>query len=321
MGDQTVEAQPPNSALSDPVLLTSCHGSVERVEDVPAFLTKIRRGRPVPEALVWEVSRRLTQIGGSPLWRITEAQTAGVASRLNWQGAACARLWHPFPSEVLASLQAQGVTRVLSLPLAPQSVEVYHEAVREAALPLGIEVLACPPYGEDSAFVEAQSLHILTAIEAARRSPSWSNRWGLVLTAHSLPQRIVDAGDRYGVQVAAMATAVETHLRTQWDAPTQPEAVRLAFQSAGADGGAWLGPMLDDVLVELRGQGVESLVLAPIGFVSDHVETLYDLDIATAQRTVELGFRSFHRVPALNDDPRFLDALAGIARRCVNHKH
>ena len=118
--------------MSAAVLLT-CHGTVERPEDIPAFLMNIRRGRAAPEELVAEVTRRYALIGGSPLLRTTAAQALALARRLGLPVRFAGRLWGPYPREVVSELVAAGVTKIVSLPLAPQSVAVYHATVREAA--------------------------------------------------------------------------------------------------------------------------------------------------------------------------------------------
>jgi ferrochelatase len=282
-------------------VLLSCHGTVERVADMGAFVQNIRRGRPAPEEVVAEVTRRFERIGGSPLMRITREQAEKLEDRLQLPVRAAARLWHPYPKEVLSELVAQGIERVVSLPLAPQSVHVYNAAVERAASSFSrLRIAAAEPYGHAlvDAFVEAIG--------------ETQGHGALVLTAHSLPRAVVDAGDPYERDFRAMAAAVEARVKERFD------KVHVAFQSKGMDGGAWLEPDLDDVLSEIATSGTRDVIIAPIGFLADHVETLYDIDIAVAQRAHELGFERFQRMPAMNTRPRFLDALEGVARALID---
>jgi len=185
------------------VLLT-CHGTVEKTSDLPAFLANIRRGRPTPQAIVDEVARRLEHIGGSPLMRITAAQASALEERLGLPVRVAGRLWGPYPSAVIDELVRAGVTRLLSIPLAPQSVEVYDEKVREAASAHpGLEVRSAPSWGLEPALIDA---FVESIDEAIARLPEPSRaKVPVLLTAHSVPQRVIDAGDPYERRFRAMA--------------------------------------------------------------------------------------------------------------------
>lgn len=288
-----------------PAILLTCHGTVESTDDLPGFLSNIRRGRPTPAHLVDEVRRRFEAIGGSPLMRTTRAQGQALAERTGLRVAVAARLWHPYPGEVLAQLAAEGVKRVVSLPLAPQSVHVYHAPVKEAASALGIEVIEVPPWGNDprliDAFVEVIDEALAKLPEEARASTP------VVLTAHSLPQRVIDAGDPYERDFRAMAELVGARVRERGN------ETRVAFQSQGATNDAWIGPDLPSTLRGLAGAGARHVAVAPIGFVADHVETLYDLDIEAKAVAEGLGL-GFVRASAVNVRPAFIDALAAVVR-------
>jgi ferrochelatase len=291
--------------MATKAVVLSCHGSVERLEDIPAFLRNIRRGKPAPQDVVDEVTRRYRHIGGSPFMRITREQAAALEERLHVPVRAAGRLWHPYPSEVLAELAETGIGLVVSLPVAPQSVHIYHPSVAKAAAERGLEVLPAPSYGLQPELVFA----FVEAIEEARaRLPTVP---ALVLTAHSLPQHVIDAGDPYERDFRAMADAVLARLRERG---TTFAHEGIAFQSQGMGGGAWIGPSLEGALDELSGAGVESLLVAPIGFVADHVETLYDIDVEIAARARGSGFRAFERMAAMNTRPGFLAALEAVAR-------
>ncbi|MCA9625244.1 MAG: ferrochelatase, partial [Myxococcales bacterium] len=252
-------------------VVVSCHGTVEQVEDIPAFVTNIRRGRPAPPEVVAEVTARFQQIGGSPLMRITHDQARALEARLGLPVRACARLWHPYPEAVLAELAAEGVTEVVSLPLAPQSVHVYNEVVEKAAAEQGMTTVAAPSYGEEPSLVAA----FVSAIEEARArfTPAEQASLAVILSAHSLPTRVIAMGDPYEKDFRAMAEAVAAAL------PIPRASIHVAFQSQGMGGGDWLGTDLETTMRGLRDAGIDNLLMAPIGFVAEHVETLYDIDI------------------------------------------
>jgi ferrochelatase len=287
-------------------VLLLAHGTISDVAELPEFLRSVRRGRPAPDVLVAEMRHRYEVIGGSPLLRYTKEQAAGLEQRLGLPVEVAMRLWTPRVEEVLPKLLARGVQRVCLLPLAPYSVDVYVAAAKEAAThvkdalpgPAPIEWVAVPPWGSEPDFIAAHAELI--------------ERWvpghvPLVVTAHSLPTRVITMGDNYAIEVEGSARAVEARLG---------RPVRLAYQSQGADGGEWLGPDLHTVLREVASTGAKQIAIAPVGFLSDHVETLYDLDIEARAWCADLGVELL-RVPALNCQPSFLDAMAGLVRRAL----
>lgn len=291
-------------------ILLSCHGTVDKTSDLPAFLKNIRRGRPTPQAIVDEVTHRFDRIGGSPLMRITAEQAQALEARLGLPVRIAGRLWAPYPGEVIAELAARGLTTLISLPLAPQSVEIYHEAVREAARPYPeVELRCAPHWGLEPLLIEAFLDSIAEALarfpEAERASVP------VILTAHSLPQRVIDAGDGYEREFRSMAEAVAARVQ-EWGNPPH-----IAFQSQGMDGGVWLGPDLPTTFARLAAEGKRAAVIAPIGFVADHVETLYDLDVEAPGLAQKAGLARIERAPAMNARPRFIDALESVVRRLL----
>ncbi len=283
----------------DGVLLLA-HGTVRNNSELTGFLTTIRRGRPPSEALLQEMEHRYDAIGGSPLLRLTNEQATALAEKLGKPCFVAMRLWHPTVEEVLPEIAAQGVERLCLLPLAPFSVQVYDAAARRAQQQLegaarDVELVSCAPWGAHPGFIEAQA-------ELVRRHLP-QGPCELILTAHSLPTRVIAAGDGYAEQSSACAAAVAHRLGRDF---------HLAYQSEGADGGDWLGPGLRQTLEACAARGARQVVIAPFGFLADHVETLYDLDIEARAWTRELGLE-LTRVPALNTDERFIAALADIA--------
>ncbi|MFT3771135.1 MAG: ferrochelatase [Minicystis sp.] len=295
--------------MTTAVLLT-CHGTVDRIEDIPAFLNNIRRGRPTPQAIVDEVTHRFQRIGGSPLMRHTADQAAALEARLGLPVRIAGRLWAPFPAEVIAALVQEGITTLISLPLAPQSVDVYHAGIRAAvtAHP-GLDLRLAPPWGTEPILIDA---FVESIDEALARFPEDERaKVPVILSAHSLPQRVIDTGDPYEKQFRAMAAEVALRLVMRGN------PVRVAFQSQGMDGGAWLGPNLPATFTELAEGGAKSAVIAAIGFVADHVETLYDLDIEAPTVAAKAGIERLERAPSMNARPRFIDALEAVVRRLL----
>ncbi|AUX40795.1 ferrochelatase [Sorangium cellulosum] len=289
-------------------VLLSCHGTVDRLDDLPAFISNIRRGRPASPELLEEVRRRFEAIGGSPLMRITQAQADALAARLGLPVAIAGRLWRPYPAEVLASLHARGARRVVSLPLAPQSVDIYNAVVRDAAAKLGdLELRCVPAWGLEPALIDA---FVEVIDETLARFPEEGRaKVAVILSAHSLPQRIIDAGDQYEVQFRGMAAEVERRIAPRGN------PVFVAFQSQGMTGDAWIGPDLRSTFDTLAERGLRDVMIAPIGFVADHVETLYDLDVEAIVLAREAGLARMERAPAVNTRPRFIDALEALVRR------
>ncbi|MCC6528380.1 MAG: ferrochelatase [Polyangiaceae bacterium] len=290
---------------ADAVVL-AYHGTVERSDDLPAFLRNIRRGAEPPPALVAEVRARYERVGGSPLRRTSEAVARALEERLGVPVRAAGRLWHPYLGDVARELVLAGARRLVSLPLAPQSVHVYHAALG-AELPAGVELVPVPPWGLEPALLDA----FVASIEAALAALAVPARAALLLTAHSLPERVLAAGDPYERDFRSMAAAVGERVGTRVG------RVEVAFQSQGLGGGAWLGPDLRTAFASLRASGVEELAVAPIGFLAEHVETLYDLDVEAAGLAREAGFVRYARARALDADGRLVDALEAVARRAL----
>lgn len=289
----------------DAILLTA-HGSVENLEDMPAFLARIRHGRPAPPELVAELTTRYRAIGGSPLLRLTYRQAELLAASTGLEVFVGMRLWRPELAEALGRALERGVERLCVLPVAPYSVHVYERAARDAlaALPGGsrLTLVAAQPFGTHPDLVAAH----VAAIRPYVEGPS-ARDTELVLTAHSLPASVIERGDPYVREVEASARAIG-------DALGRPYV--LAYQSQGAASGDWVGPGLRAVLEDARRHGAHRVVVAPIGFLCDHVETLYDLDIEARAWASELGL-TFERVPALNDAPGLIQALGQVARAAL----
>jgi ferrochelatase len=279
------------------------HGTVERLDDLPAFLANIRRGQPAPDAMVRELRARYERIGGrSPLNDITARLAEKVEAALGVKTRVAMRLWEPYPTEVLARLAEEGVTRVCVVPLAQHSAAVYGAAVREAAAPLGIAVACAPNWGRSNPLVEAFAAAARAAL--AGLAPDATR---LVMTAHSLPLVVIRRGDPYAEEVQASAELVAARL-----GPNAPKHL-VCYQSQGMGGGEWLGPDLASTLDAVKRDGAEHVVVAPIGFLADHVEILYDLDIEARAWARERGL-DFRRTASLNDSEAMVNAVTAVAR-------
>jgi ferrochelatase len=297
--------------VTDAVLLT-CHGTIHDVRDMPAFLAKIRHGRPAPDELVREIVRRYEAIGGSPLMEHTYAQARGLEARLGIPVRAAGRLWDPSIATVLGELASLGATRVLSLPLAPQSVHVYHASVRQAASAhASIEVVYAPSWGGEPALIAAYLETIDEGLARARQA--WNvevdpAKTPILLTAHSLPKRVIDGGDPYAREFESMAARVGERVRERG------HEVLVAYQSQGASSEPWLGPDLPETFRSLRSRGFTQTLVAPIWFVAEHVETLYDLDLEAPGLARAAGLEHFARAPALCARTKLIDALESVSR-------
>lgn len=291
-------------------VVVSCHGTVSHLEDMPAFINNIRRGRPAPPELIAEVKHRFELIGGSPLMAITAAQARALEARIRIPVVVAGRLWHPYPNEVLPKLVEQGIRTVISLPLAPQSVDVYHAALRVAAAPHSeLAVLEVPAWGMESPLIDAFVETIDEALDGI--DPEEAKTIPILLTAHSLPQRVIASGDAYENQFREMAGAVAERFERRGF------SVHVAFQSQGASNEPWLGPDLAETFAKLARSGARSVLIAPIGFVAEHVETLYDLDIEAPVIAKKAGIDRVLRAKAVGDRSRFIDALEFVVRRIL----
>jgi ferrochelatase len=286
------------------------HGTVDDLDDLPAFLAAIRRGHVAPPALVAEVRRRYEAIGGrSPLTAISRELAGALEARLGLPVRLAMRLWRPYPSEALAELAALGVGHVVAVPLAQHSAAIYGKAVEDAAGEPGagaIRVTACPNWGDEPALTKAFADEVRRALAETTEADRGSTL--VLMTAHSLPLAVIRGGDPYEDEVRKSAAAVAEAL-----GPGRPH-VQVAFQSQGMGGGEWLGPDLPAALEAARVAGYQGVLVAPIGFLADHVEILYDLDVEAKALAETLGLR-FGRTRSLNASPGLVDAVESVARR------
>jgi protoporphyrin/coproporphyrin ferrochelatase len=280
--------------LSEAVVLMA-YGSPSRPEDVRPYLEDVRGGRPVSEEAVEELAERYRRIGGrSPLDDVTEAQRAALERELGLPVFVGMKHWRPRIAEAVDSALAGGATRIVGLVLAPHfsrlSIGEYRVRL-QAAVAGRAELALIESWHDHEPFVDVLA-------DRVRGTDAW-----VVFTAHSLPERILAEGDPYREQLLETSALVAERAGLErWS---------FAFQSASPTGEPWLGPDVLDELGRLRDLGVESVLVAPVGFVSDHLEILWDLDVEARERAVALGLE-LDRIESLNDDPEFVRALAAL---------
>lgn len=303
--------------MSTAVLLIA-HGTVERLDDLPEFLRNIRRGHAPEPELVHEVRRRYEAIGGkSPLLDICARLTRKLETALSLPVALSMRLWEPYPKDVLRDLAARGVDRVVVLPLAQHSAHIYAESVREAAQALGafggpaMQVVSSGNWGNHPALIACYEKRVRDALRGLD-----AERTHVLFSAHSLPLFIVRSGDAYETEFRASIDKLQASLGAACPHSS------VIFQSQGMSKGPggrpveWLGPDLPSALREAKEKGAKHVLVAPVGFLADHVEILYDLDIEAAGWAKELGL-GLSRTASLNDDDDFVQALAAVARPLI----
>jgi len=293
--------------MSNPAVLLIAHGSPERVEDIPEFLQNISRGRPMSDNVVREVQHRYSLIGSSPLTRITQAQADGVARELSIPAYVGMRNWHPFIADTLKRMAADGIEQAVAVCLAPHnsrtSVGLYKQVLFGAGAPFAIDFVE--EWHDHPLLIEAFADKLRAAWKDA--SEQHGSALPVIFTAHSVPQRTIAEGDPYEAQTKETAALVAAKV---------PEIGpwRFAFQSQGMSGGEWLGPTVEDTITQLRDDGHKGVFIQPIGFVCDHVEILFDVDILFRQFAEERGIM-LYRAESLNDSPLFVRAVADLASR------
>ncbi len=294
-------------------VLLMAYGGPGALDDVEPYLLDVRGGRPTSRELVDEIKARYARIGGrSPIRELTEAQAHALGRTLGPEFAVYVgmRHWHPYIRETVERIVAAGHRRLVAIALAPHysamSVGAYESKLLAAAAGR-LELALVRSWGDHPGFLEAVAARVTKALQ---RFPS-PDRVQVVFTAHSLPQRILAEGDPYPDQLRVSAAAVAQRLGlAEW---------RVAYQSAGATPEPWLGPEVGEVLAQLAGAGHRDFLIVPIGFVSDHVEILYDVDVMYRGQAERLGAR-LERTASLNDDPRLVAALADLARTAARER-
>jgi len=313
------------SMTSNNAVLLLAHGTPDDVEEVPCFLHAVTGGRPLPLEVVAEIKHRYAQIGRSPLRDLTLRQAEGVQQELGLRVYVGMRNWTPYIRDVVAQMAADGVTRAVVICLAPHnsrtSVGLYKQAVfapkpaaNAPAGPQGANLPDQTPFAVD--FVESWHDHpLLIKAFAEKLEMGWKRacsaagrRVPVIFTAHSVPTRTISEGDPYEEQARQTAGLVAMRV-----GGLAVDDWFFAFQSQGMSGGPWLGPTVEDTMLALKARGHDGVFIQPIGFLCDHVEVLYDIDIGFRKFAEERGLRLW-RADSLNDSPLLIAALADVAR-------
>jgi protoporphyrin/coproporphyrin ferrochelatase len=294
-------------AAEQVAVLVMAYGGPGSIDEVEPYLLDIRAGRSTKPQLVEEIRARYARIGGrSPILELTRAQASGIGRALGerFKVLVGMRHWHPYIQDVVAEIAKGGHRRVVGVAMAPHysnmSVGAYEKKLLQAA-DGRLDVTLVRTWWRQPQFLEAVANRV---VEALQRFPKPS-QVQVIFTAHSLPEKIVASADPYPDELTGSATEVARRARlTGW---------RLAYQSAGATSEPWLGPDAEEVITELAGAGHEAVLLVPIGFVCDHVEILYDIDVEYQSLAKRLGIQ-LERTASLNDDPGLVAAVADVVR-------
>jgi ferrochelatase len=291
-------------------------GGPDCLENVEPYLKEVRGGRPTSPELIEEIKERYRMTGGrSPVLEVTREVARQLEDRLNRLGGSPYRVhvglrhWHPFIKDTFADLLRDRPEQVIAVCMAPQysslSIGAYIQKVEEARSSLAAD---CP-----ISYVKSWHRHprliaaIAENVESGLRNFPIERRGTvpILFTAHSLPERILEMKDPYPDEVQGTVEAVCSLMH-------QPIA-RLAYQSQGRTGEKWLGPPVEAVVEELYAEGHRDLLMAPIGFLCDHVEVLFDLDIELKQVAAAKGMR-LERIPMLNASPALVDTLVSVVQ-------
>ncbi|MEX0629252.1 MAG: ferrochelatase [Chloroflexota bacterium] len=285
-------------------------------DDIRAYLARVRGGREPAGELVDEFTRRYRLIGGSPLIEITRSQAAALADVLGWPVDVGMRFSAPSIADGMRELAERGVERIAAVVLSPQFSPLlmggYARAIEEARAELGDRaprVDIAGAWHDEPAFIAALAGRVREALD--RLPGDEVHGVTVLMTAHSLPRRVADQEPGYLAQLRDTAEAVAAGANLadgHWS---------FCWQSAGHEPGEWMKPDFADLLPELAAAGRRSVVVAPVQFLADHLEILYDIDVAAREQAEACGLR-FHRIGSLNADPGLLDTLAAVARRTVS---
>lgn len=298
-------------------VLLMAYGGPDSLDDIPAFLLDIRGGRPTSQAIIDEITENYRKIGGkSPLLELTQQQAAGVQAKLNidaldgivYKVYIGMRHWTPRIETAVDQMIADGIERAIALVLAPHyssmSIAKYFDKLDEALAAHDKPFIyhAITSYHDHPLYIDALAQRVTAALATMPADTL------VIFSAHSLPVRIIEQGDPYDDQLRETARLVAEK------AGLAPEQWTFSYQSAGKSPEPWLGPQLENYVVELAEKGHKNLLSVPVGFVSDHVEILFDIDLEAKHFATEAG-ANLERVPSLNDDPLYIAALADLILR------
>ncbi len=296
-------------------VLVMAYGSPDSLDDMPAYLSDIRGGRPMSPEFVAEFRDRYAQIGGkSPLNERTFEQSGHIEAALKQRGRnvkvyAGMRHWNPRIADAVAKMQADGIKRAVGIVMAPHysrmSIGRYHKTVREAA-GRAIDFVPINSWCDQPRLIAAQAAKVNAGL--AKFSEDARQKAKVVFSAHSLPARLLKMGDPYDDELKRNAQAIASQVG--------PVDWMFSYQSAANTGELWLGPQIEDVIPALTHGNYRDVLVAPIGFVCDHVEVLYDIDIGCREIARQCGIR-LERTEMMNSDPVFIEAIADAVEEVI----
>ncbi|MGC4105709.1 MAG: ferrochelatase [Thermomicrobiales bacterium] len=295
-------------------LMIMAYGGPNTLDDVRPYLLDVRNHRETSEHVFAEITDRYRQIGGrSPILELTQAEAQGIEDSLNalaasgerWKVWVGMRHWHPFIKDTLAEMEADGVARTMGLVMAPHysrmSIGAYFKRAAEAGSP--VEIVPVEDWHLLPAYLDALVDRVNDALQ--KFPEDVRDQVPVIFSAHSLPERILEWNDPYPTVLQETVAALVERL------PGRPW--KWAYQSAAMTADPWLGPDAGDVITELAEAGNKHVLICPIGFICEHVEILYDIDIEYQQLAGELGIQ-LERIEMLNAHPGMLAGLAGLVR-------
>jgi ferrochelatase len=292
-------------------LLVMAYGGPDNLEEVEPYLMDVRGYRATAPEIVQEVRERYREIGGrSPILERTRAQAQAIESVLNEQEQGFKafvgmRHWNPFIKDTLAEMRAEGIDRLVGLVMAPHysrmSIEAYFKRIEEANP--GMQIARINDWHLLPEYLDALAGRVRAALD--RFPESVRDEVPVIFTAHSLPERILEWDDPYPSQLYATMEALAKRLG--------PRPHEFAFQSAAISNEPWLGPDASEIMKRYAARGSRHVLICPIGFVCEHVEILYDIDIVYQKLAKELGIQ-LERIEMLNDSPEMVRGLAALVR-------
>jgi ferrochelatase len=292
-------------------VLVMAYGGPDKLEEVEPYLLDVHGYRPTSTEIIHEVRERYREIGGrSPILEQTQAQAEALESALNAKGNRFKayvgmRHWHPFIKDVLEDIQSQGVRQAVGLVMAPHysrmSIGAYYQRLMDANS--SIELARIEYWHLEPGYIRALAWRVRDALE--RFPEEVRVQVPVIFTAHSLPEEILEWNDPYPIQLRETVSAVMQELG--------PQPHEFAYQSAAMSEIPWLGPDAGEVIERLASEGKKDILLCPIGFVCEHVEILYDIDIVYKNLARSLGIH-LERIEMLNTAPEMIEGLAHLVR-------
>lgn len=295
-------------------LLIMAYGGPGKMEDVRPYLLDVRHHRPTSEEIFREVEERYELIGGrSPILELTRAQAEGIEHALNEQAAgeeqwtvwSGMRHWHPYIADTIEDMRAAGVEKFVTLVMAPHyssmSIGAYNTAVESAAG--SMEHASIDRWNLLPGYLDALTKRVNDALEKFPEADRGTVP--IIYTAHSLPERIRDMGDPYESDLHETFEAMKQrfpHRESYW-----------AYQSAAMTKDPWLGPDASEIIDHIHQAGGTQVLIVPVGFVCEHVEILYDIDVEFKQQADGLGMQ-LERIVMVNDHPAMMHGLADLVR-------